>query len=56
MSIYLEIYGHTLNPTYNRDAWPKSDQGPMLPPKTMNKKKGRKILLRKRELGEEVNG
>ncbi|XP_039131510.1 uncharacterized protein LOC120267900 [Dioscorea cayenensis subsp. rotundata] len=56
VSTYLSTYGHTLNPTHGRDHWPKSDQGPMTPPLAINKKKGRRTMLRRKEFGEEVRG
>lgn len=56
VSTYLATYGHTLNQTHGRDSWPKSDQGPMIPPLAVNKKKGRRTLLRRKEFGEEVQG
>ena len=56
VSTYLNTYRHTLNPTHGRDSWPKSDQGPMIPPEPMNKRRGTKTMLRRRELGEENRG
>lgn len=56
MSIYLATYGYTLNPTHDKDSWSKSDQGPMLPPLVVNKKRGRRTLLRRKEVGEDGSG
>lgn len=56
VSKFLEIYEHTLNPTQDRKCWPISDQGPMIPPIEVNKRRGRKTLLRRREIGEENRG
>ena len=53
MNTYLQTYKHTLNPTHERDSWSKSDQGFVIPPEPMNRRKGRKTMLRRRELGEE---
>lgn len=41
VSIYLDTYGHTLNPTHGKEDWPKSEQGPMIPPLPVNRKKGK---------------
>ena len=56
MNTYLQTYKHTLNPTHERDSWSKSDQGFVIPPEPMNRRKGRKTMLRRRELGEETGG
>ncbi|XP_039142310.1 uncharacterized protein LOC120279440 [Dioscorea cayenensis subsp. rotundata] len=55
VSTFLNTYRHTLNPTQDRQCWPKSNQGPMVPPDPMQKKRGRKTMLR-REPGEETSG
>lgn len=54
VSTYLETYKHTLFPTHDKDSWPKSNQGAMIPPLPANKRKGRKTLLRRREQDEET--
>lgn len=56
ISTFLETYRHTLNPTQDRDSWPKSQQGPMIPPEPITRRKGRKTLLRRREIGEDERG
>ena len=45
---------HILSPTHDRDSWPKSDQGPIIPPEPVNKRRGRKTLLRKKDAGESI--
>lgn len=54
--IFRNLWTHTLNLTCNKDSLPKSDQGPILPLETVNKQRGKKTLLRRREFGEEVSG
>lgn len=49
---FMETYRNILNPTHDKDSWPKSDQGPIIPPQAVNKRKGRKTMLKRRELGE----
>lgn len=48
INIFIEINRHILNPTHDRDLWYKNDQGPMTPPEPMNKRRGRKTLLRRK--------
>ena len=45
---------HILSPTHDRDSWPKSDQGPIIPPEPVNKRRGRKTLLRRKDVGENI--
>ena len=52
--MFLETYRHIIHPTQGKDYWPKSDESPMIQSEPVNKKRGRKIMLRKREAGEEV--
>lgn len=54
VSTYMETYRHILFPTHDRDTWPKSDQPPIIPPEPVNKRRGRKTLLRRQEDGEET--
>lgn len=56
MSTFLETYRHIRNLTHDRDSWPKSNQGPMIPPEPMNKRRGRKTLLRRKEIVDENKG
>lgn len=56
VNTYLATYKHTLFPTHDKNSWPKSDQGPIIPPNPINNKRGRKTLLRRRELEEETRG
>ncbi|XP_039121591.1 uncharacterized protein LOC120258294 [Dioscorea cayenensis subsp. rotundata] len=48
----MHTYRHILNPTHDKHSWPKSDQGPIIPPEPMNKRRGRKTLLRRKEVDE----
>lgn len=48
----MATYNNILNPTQDRDCWPKSDQGPMIPPEILPEKRGKKPLLRRKEPGE----
>ena len=56
VNTFLETYRHTLNPTQDRQCWPKSDQDPMKPPNLVNKRRGRKTLIRKKEIGKDKRG
>lgn len=48
---FLETYKHTLNPTYDWHSWPKSDEGLMIPLELMNRRRDRKTLLKRMEIG-----
>ncbi|XP_039135796.1 uncharacterized protein LOC120273231 [Dioscorea cayenensis subsp. rotundata] len=52
VSTFMETYSHILSPTHDRDSWPKSDQGPIIPPQAVNNRKGRKTRTRRKDLGE----
>ena len=52
----LATFNHILNPTQDKDNCPKSDQGAMIPPEVVNKKRGTKPLLRRKEAGKEEMG
>ena len=50
----MDTYMHILSPTHDRDSWPKSDQGPIIPLEPVNKRRGRRTLLRRKEMGENI--
>lgn len=54
VSTFLEIYGHILYPTQGKDCWPKSDQCPMIPPYLINRKRGRRSTMRRRDATKEI--
>lgn len=54
VSTFMETYRHILNPTHDVDSWLNSDQGSIIPPEPMNKRRGRKIFLRRKEVGENI--
>ncbi|XP_039138305.1 uncharacterized protein LOC120275701 [Dioscorea cayenensis subsp. rotundata] len=45
-----------LNPTQDSNCWPKSPQGPMIPPESANRNRGRKPLMRKKDSLDEQEG
>lgn len=53
-STFLATYRNLLNPTEDRNCWPKSNQPPMIPPEPANKNRGRKPLMRRKEADEDT--
>ncbi|XP_039133774.1 uncharacterized protein LOC120270769 [Dioscorea cayenensis subsp. rotundata] len=49
---FMDTYRHILNPTRDKDSWPKSDQCPIIPPEPVNNRRGRRTILRRREMDE----
>ncbi|XP_039145672.1 uncharacterized protein LOC120282907 [Dioscorea cayenensis subsp. rotundata] len=49
---FIDTYRHILNPTHDKDSWPKSDQCPIIPPEPVNNRRGRRTILRRREMDE----
>ncbi|XP_039135496.1 uncharacterized protein LOC120272686 [Dioscorea cayenensis subsp. rotundata] len=56
ITTYLATYEHILHPTQSSNCWPKSPQGPMIPPEPANKNRGRKPMLRRKDPLEEDTG
>ncbi|XP_039145858.1 uncharacterized protein LOC120283285 [Dioscorea cayenensis subsp. rotundata] len=53
VSTYMETYAHILYPTHDRGSWPRSGYPPVIPPEPVNKRRGRKTLLRRKEIDEQ---
>ena len=54
VSTFMDIYMHILSPIHDRNSWSKSDQGPIIPPELVNKRRGMKTLLRRKKVGENI--
>ncbi|XP_039138871.1 uncharacterized protein LOC120276215 [Dioscorea cayenensis subsp. rotundata] len=52
VTTFMNTYKNILNPTHDKDSWPKSDQGHVIPPEPVNQRRGRKTLLRRKEAEE----
>ncbi|XP_055959846.1 uncharacterized protein LOC130014885 [Mercurialis annua] len=49
VSTYLRTYNHLLSPINGMELWPKSDHPPIIPPKAVNFRTGKKQLLQRKE-------
>ena len=56
VSILLATYSHFLNPTLDKDCCPKSNQGLIITSEVVNKNRGKKPLLRRKDVGKEKIG
>ena len=45
VSTFMEPYMHILSPAHDRDSWPKSNQGPIIPPEPVNKRRVGRLYL-----------
>ena len=54
VSTFLGIYRHILYPTQDRNCWRKSSQCPMIPSQPINKRRGKKTMLRRRDANEKI--
>ena len=55
VSTFMETYKHILNPTHDKDLWPKSEEELIIPPEPMNKRRDSKTMLRRKEDGENIS-
>lgn len=56
VTTFLATYEYILQPTQSSHCWPKSPQGPMIPPQAANRNRGKKPMLRRKDPLEENTG